>query len=258
MPTGYALRLSCMPFTDARMEKLLPHQMKTTKWSLTYWFTDGRNMDTLNECIQRMPPTWHLEGQIERGEESGKEHAQLYLKTPQTRGTAIAKVFPQTDIQEARNHIALQQYVHKEETRIGEFKTITNTSPQWSVVRDKFFDWLLETEPFYGHVKDDMDERVSPRLNLWDKFIIVSIKEGMNIDVIGVNPQYRSCIRRYWEGYVYNAEQRLAADIDKKTDKTKDNFLDAVAPPLQIPTIPVEGGVVSSVKKVRKLRLPKE
>lgn len=211
-------------------------------------------MDTLNECLQRMPPEWHLEGQIEKGKDSqDKEHAQLFLKTPQVRGTAVTKVFPNCMIDEARNQFALQQYVHKEDTRIGEFMTIKNTSPQWHVVRDKFFDWLIENEPFYGHIKDDMDERVSPRLNLWDKFIIVSIKEGMNIDVIGVNPQYRSCIRRYWEGYVYTAEQRQTTDVDKKTDKTKDNFLHAVAPPPQNIEIPM----VATPPKKSVRRIPK-
>jgi len=241
-------------------DKKLPHQMKTNKWSIVYWLTDGRTIDTLNQLTQNMPSNWALEGQIEQGKDSeGKLHAQLYLKTEQTRGTKIAKYFPQCDIQEAKNSFALQQYVHKEDTRVAEFMTITNRSPSWSLVKDKFFDWVIETEAFYGHIKDDLDdERTSPRLKLWDKFIEISIAEGMCVELVGVNPQYRSAIRRYWNGFIICAEGRLATSIDKKTDKTKDNIV--VDPPSQfveIPTMVAEGGApcVQNFKKtiVRKV-----
>lgn len=204
--------------------------MKTNKWSIVYWLTEGRTIDTLNTLTQNMPTNWSIEGQIEQGKDSqGKLHAQLFLKTEQTRGTKIAKYFPQCDIEEARNQFALKTYVHKEDTRVAEFMTITNRSPSWNLVKDKFFDWVIETEPFYGHIKDDLDdERTSPRLKLWDKFIEISIAEGMCVELVGVNPQYRSAIRRYWNGFIIYAEQRLATSIDKKTDKTEDN---AVAEP---------------------------
>lgn len=207
------------------IKRKLPHQMKTTKWCITYWLTEGRSIDTLNALTQNMPSNWSLEGQIEQGHDADdKLHAQLFLKTEQTRGTKIQKYFPDCYIDEAQNPFALKKYVHKEDTRVAEFITIQNRSPSWGLVRDKFFDWLIETEPFYGHVKDDLDdERTSPRLKLWDKFIEISIAEGMCVELVGVNPQYRSAIRRYWNGFIICAEQRLTTSIDKKTDKTKDN-----------------------------------
>lgn len=207
--------------------------MKTNRWCITYWLTDGRTIESLNELVKNMPENWALEGQIEQGVDSQQKlHAQLFLKTEQTRGTKITKFFPNCYIDEARNPFALEKYVHKEETRVQEYMTIENRSPQWQVVRDKFFDWLIENEPFYGHVKDDMDERVSPRLELWDKFITLSIAEGMNVELIGVNPQYRSAVRRYWTGFVARAEGRLSSttSIDKKTDR-------------QIPEVVAEGGI---------------
>jgi len=215
------------------MEKKSPSQMKTNRWCITYWLTDGRTIESLNELVKNMPENWALEGQIEQGVDSQqKMHAQLFLKTEQTRGTKITKYFPNCYIDEARNPFALEKYVHKEETRVQEFITIENRSPQWQVVRDKFFEWLIQNEPFYGLVKDDMDERVSPRLELWDKFITLSIAEGMNVELVGVNPQYRSAIRRYWSGFIVRAEGRLSSttSIDKKTDR-------------QIPEVAAEGGI---------------
>lgn len=224
-----------MPVPDARMEhkRKSPSEMKTSRWCITYWLTEGRTIETLNELVKNMPENWSLEGQIEQGVDSQQKlHAQLFLKTEQTRGTKITKYFPNCYIDEAQRPFALQKYVHKEETRVAEFKTVENRSPQWQVVRDKFFDWLIENEQFYAHIKDDLDERCSPRLEKWDQFITLSIAEGMNVELVGVNPQYRSAIRRYWLGFITRAESRLSQNtsIDKKTDR-------------QIPEVVAEGGI---------------
>lgn len=223
-----------MPVPDVRMEhKKSPSEMKTNRWCITYWLTDGRTIDTLNELVKNMPDNWSLEGQIEQGVDSQQKlHAQLFLKTEQTRGTKIVKYFPNCYVNEAKNPFALQNYVHKEETRVAEFKTIENRSPDWRVVRNKFFDWIIENEPFYDHIDDDLDERDSLRLKLWDKFGNISVAEGMYIELIIVNPQYRSVIRRLWTGLCRDAERRLSSttSIDKKTDR-------------QIPEVVAEGGI---------------
>lgn len=192
------------------------------------WMTEGRTTETLDSLVQAMPNDWALEGQIEQGTDSqDKLHAQLYLRTPQCRGTRIAKFFPNCYIDEARNPFALKNYVHKQETRVAEFKTVENRSPQWSVVCDKFFDWMVAERPHAIYEKSDED-----RYKLWDEFIGLSIREGMRVDIIGVNPQYRSCISRYWDAYWYCADQRTMSSstpIDKKTDRQ--SLPDPVAPP---------------------------
>lgn len=191
--------------------------MRATAWSVVMWMIDqtGYTPETINEFVQQMPNDWSLEGQMERGEESGKLHYQLLLKTPQVRGTRVQKFFPKCDIGDAQNFHALQNYVHKEKTRVGEFKTVENRSPQWSVVCDKFFDWLIAEQPmvsFFGQTDEE-------RLRLWDKFIGLSIEEGMRVDIIGVNPQYRSCIGRYWQNYIRLARTRISVDkLDRQTD----------------------------------------
>jgi len=200
-------------------DKKNPCDMKATRWSITYWLTEdsGNTEETFQTCIQNMPTDWQMEGQYEKGEKDGKLHLQLLLKTPQSRGTRIVKFFPKCHIEEARNGFALQTYVHKEETRVGEFKTIENRSPQWAIVVEKFADWYIPQNPTNLSVMEE------ERLRLWDRFIGLSIEEGMKVDIIGVNPQYRSCILKYWSSYMKLAFLRLETSVDKKTDKTKDN-----------------------------------
>lgn len=208
------------PMTDCFPQKKLS-EMKSTTWSLTYWLTEGRTIETLNGLVADMPTNWSLEGQIEQGYDSqDRLHAQLMLKTEQTRGTKVAKHFPSTHISEARNKFALKTYVHKEVTRKGEFKTIENRSPQWAVVVDKFFDWVVKGLYYSQHERDD-----DKKLEAWDAFIGISIVEGMRIDVIGVNPQYRSCIMRYWSSYYEVALKRVepSPSVDRQTDKTEES-----------------------------------
>lgn len=189
--------------------------MKSSKWCITMWLTEGRTVDTLNELVSAMPTNWSLEGQIEQGVDSQQKlHAQLYLKTEQTRGTKITKYFPNCYIDEAKNPFALANYVHKEDTRVAEFKTVENRSPQWSVVCDKFFDWLL-TQQTYSQFEHDENKKYMA----WDTFIGISIEEGMRVDIIGVNPQYRSCINKYWSNY-YKVALARAPPVDRQTDKT--------------------------------------
>lgn len=192
--------------------------MRATAWCITMWLTEetGYTKETIDTFVQNMPNDWSLEGQMEQGHDSGKLHYQLLLKTPQTRGTRVQKFFPKCYIDEAHKFHALKQYVHKEDTRVGEFKTVENRSPQWSTVCDRFFTWVLSTQPMCGFF-GTLDEE---KLRLWDKFIGISIEEGMRVDIIGVNPQYRSCITRYWSNYIELAKTRgLPVDkVDRQTN----------------------------------------
>jgi len=228
----YASRLPLSCANPMSEEKKALSNMRTKNWAVTMWLTEGRSVETLNELAQAMPNSWALQGQIEQGTDSDdKLHAQLMLNTEFTRGTRIAKFFPNCHISEARNKFALKEYVHKDRTRVGEFKSVENRSPQWSVVCDKFFDYLVAQE--LPPRVDEHDENV--KYHLWDKFIGLSIREGMRVDIIGVNPQYRSCINKYWSDYLWCAFARKAS-VDKTTDRQNDKE-DVVA-----------GGGVLSVK----------
>lgn len=225
-------------------EKSPLSSLKATHWSLTHWLTEGRTREGFDALVQNMPPEWSIEGQIEQGKDSDdREHCQMMLKTPQTRGTRIAKFFPQTHIEAGRNRFALQNYVHKEETRIAEFKTIENRAPQWHVVRDRFYEWYVTTHA------DKLTQRVDDeeKLKYWDHFIGISLEEGMSVDVIGVNPQYRSCIMRYWTYMIRRTlVQNPPTSVDKCLDKTN--------PTAEV----VAGGGPPRVKKLVKVLLPIE
>lgn len=176
---------------------------RATLWSLTVWMPPYTE-DSAKEMLERVAqqnPKWVIEGQLEKGGESGKLHYQLMVKTPQVRHSALRKAFPSCHIEEARNRKALEQYVHKDDTRVGEFKTIENRFPTWPVVRDKFVKWLVD-----NHNPDDYFYSEN-RLDIWDIFIGMSIKEGVECDLIGVNPQYRSCIMKYFTAYVSRYRQ---------------------------------------------------
>jgi len=213
----------------------LPHE-RSSNWSLTCWFTEKSGWDREkldNVCKMYMPPDWHLEGQIELGKDSQGEHAQLYLKTPWKRASAVMKMFPKCHVEIARKLIALKQYVHKDDTRVGEFKTIENRSPQWKIVISKFAEWIVT---YHEDEHDPTDDR---KLALWDDFIRESIKEGLQIDIIGVNPQYRSCVMKYWSAYMYVARQ---APLDNgQTDRqTETSVADPPQNILSVESIPTE------------------
>jgi len=148
---------------------------------------------------------WGIEGQVEGGEKEGTPHYQFYVRTPQIRFSAVKKVFPTANIQKARNVAALKQYVHKDKGRLEEFKTVDMKFIQFKDIRDRFFDWVLAT---YYPEEEEVELNDADYMGIWDKFIGMSIAEGIECDVIGVNPQYRSCIQRYWKSYVHRQKDR--------------------------------------------------
>jgi len=207
--------------------------MKTTKWCITYWLTDGRTIETLQALVDAMPSNWSLEGQIEQGHSADdKLHAQLYLKTEHTRGSKITKYFPNCYLNEASNPFALKNYVHKQDTRVAEFKTIENRSPQWREVRKIFYEWYTLNYDYNLGLRVDDEEK----MKYWDKFIGLSQEEGMEIDLIGVNPQYRSCIMRYWDNYIRIAMSvKTPTPVDRRTDRQEKSVAEGgVYPALNI------------------------
>lgn len=185
---------------------------RATAWSVTL------NMKTIprdkcEEYIGRARQNnWNVEGQIEQGEQ-GTQHYQLLVRTPQVRFSAVKKMFPTAHIEVCRNVAAMKNYVHKEETRVEELKSVENKYVSWKDVRDKFYEWVVE----YGeaHAEHDYD-----RLRLWDQFIGESWMNGIECDIIGVNPQYRSCILKFWKyGVLRQTDRQTNISIDRQTDR---------------------------------------
>lgn len=194
--------------------------IRASSWAVTAFFDTPKtgSRATVESYIERAREMgWGVEGQIEKCPTTGSHHFQLLVRTPQTRISAIKRCFPHCDVSPARNVKALQTYVNKEETRVESMKKVEVTFLTWKMVRDKFFEWLvkeLDIEALFTHDTD-------ARLALWDKFIGLSIGEGMEVDTLGVNPQYRSCIIKYWASYVHRQIDRQTAIIpqtDRQTD----------------------------------------
>jgi len=97
-------------------------------------------------------------------------------------------------------------------------KTIECKFVQFPEVRKKFFQWVIEN----NHQETYDYEQ---KLKIWDEFISHSIINRIECDVIGVNPQYRSIIQRYWSANVIVAEQDRQEYIRRQTDRQTDNIV---------------------------------
>jgi len=181
------------------------HGARATRWSVTINLkTVSRS--TAEECIARARQRdWRVFGQLEQGD-SGTEHFQLAVATPQVRFSAVKKVFPTAHIEVAKDWNALLAYCSKEETRVDTLKNVSTGYIPWSQLRNMFFDHVREVQ--VEHVTD-----AEERTREWDIFIGLCIQRGFEVDVMGVNPQYRSCIQRYWVSYLHR-------QTDRQTEQT--------------------------------------
>lgn len=192
---------------------------RATKWSVTINLKTVKK-DTAESCISTARQKgWNVFGQLEVGDE-GTEHYQLAVATPQLRFTAIKKVFPTAHIEVAKDWTALLKYVHKEDTR--KEKMIEMNFVSYQMVRDKFFDFILTT----NHAAPEFPLLDETKMFLWDSFIGHSLENGIECDLVGVNPQYRSCITKYWSSYIVLSTRRQIVR------QTTDNLV----PTINIPT----------------------
>lgn len=168
---------------------------RSSRWSVTINLKSVAR-STAEECIARARQSdWTVIGQVEKGE-SGTEHYQLAVATPQVRFSAVKKMFPTAHIEVAKDWNALLAYCQKEETRVETLKEVTTGYISWKQLRDMFAEWI-STRLFDQHTSDH--ER---RLALWDMFIGELIENGYEIDLMGMNANYRACIAKYWKHYI--------------------------------------------------------
>lgn len=184
-----------------------------TRWSITI-NCKSISRSTAEECIERARQLgWRVYGQIERGD-TGTEHFQLAVNTPQVRFSAVKKVFPTAHIELANNWSALMSYCQKEDTRVEGIKQVSSNYLPWSQLRQMFAEWLLEDE-FRPHTTDH-----DRRLQLWDQFIGELIVDRYEVDLMGMNANYRACICRYWRHYIIRYTQSLQTDTQEVSLET--------------------------------------
>lgn len=160
---------------------------------------------------------WKVEGQLEKGKE-GTPHYQLLVRTPWSRFPALKKVFPRAHIEVCRNVAALEQYVHKEETREGELVSTNEMYPSLQKVWDMMADFIQSG----GYEQKWYDSDPDGRLVIFDKFIGYIIEEGYVVESIGANPQTRSMVKLYGEK-IYIRSLRRQTDRQTDTDISEVN-----------------------------------
>lgn len=176
-------------------------------WSVTI----NNPSATDEECIAlARQKGWKVEGQLETGSE-GTPHYQLLVRTPQVRFSAVKKQFPRAHIELARNPQALSAYVHKEATRTGELATGSDKYPSQEKVWSWYAAFYLETFGMpYSQATLPTEEQL---LECFDQMVARKIEEGFYLELIGVNPQVRSAIKRYGVAIV-------SREVRRQTDKT--------------------------------------
>lgn len=181
---------------------------RATAWSIT--INNPVSADEENISLARQKG-WKVEGQLEKGEQ-GTPHYQLLVKTPQIRFSAVKKQFPRAHIEVARNVAALEQYVHKEETREGELKQQSELYPSLQRLWDMLAEWINDKNIHHKWMSSDEEYR----LFQFDKFINDKIYEGYVVETMAVNPQVRSSIKHYGINIVIRSLHR---QTDRQTDE---------------------------------------
>lgn len=162
-------------------------------WSITI---NNPNEDEL-KCDS---PGWKLQGQFEEGEQ-GTRHFQGMLETPQVRFSAVKRVFPRAHIEVARNKEALQQYVHKEESRVSTYAetSIPNMFQlQDTISRDWSHDEWRNLSAEYERMPDSdvalmyLDTLVSRRIEAGER----------GLEFIAINPMWRSSWKKFWRSII--------------------------------------------------------
>lgn len=187
--------------------------VRATNWSVT--INNPISADDENISLARQKG-WNVEGQLERGAE-GTPHYQLAVRTPQVRFSALKKAFPRAHIEVARNVTALKQYVHKDDTKVGELKEQSDKYPSLSKFWELIYD-VLKFSPDQPYQL--LDSEIYPgaffTMTEFDDAVRYLIRDGYHVETMGVNPQMRSCWKIYGRDLMY----RIAVDKDRQTAET--------------------------------------
>lgn len=169
---------------------------RSTCWSITI------NNPTEDEYLIPLPVGWKIEGQLEVGD-SGTQHYQGMLRTPQVRFSAVKKIFPRAHIEVARNPIALKQYVHKEETRVAEVDRIPTLFEYETIIAK-----MWNEEEFQVRWQTAIRLESIPDINLVamkyiDSLVAADIENGRRgAEFIAINPMWRSAWIKFWRSII--------------------------------------------------------
>jgi len=191
-------------------------QDRASCWSVTINNPTQSDEEWINQARQK---GWRVEGQLEKGE-NGTPHYQLMVKTPQVRFSAVKKQFPRAHIEMARNAQALESYVSKEDTRVGNLPETSELYPSLAKLWDMFREWHDKRYEVDEETLNDMQPINNPdkRLYVFDRFIEDAIVRGYHVETMGVNPQIRSCVKNYMPQLLKRSRKNLRRQTDRQTD----------------------------------------
>lgn len=168
---------------------------------------------------------WKVEGQLEKGKE-GTLHYQLLVRTPQVRFSALKKQFPRAHIEVARNTVALENYVNKEDTRESALPTSQEMYPSLS----KFWTLVVNEIDAYNRTADmSYDTHIPLTLAGLDYATERLIYKGYHVESTSVNPQVRASWNKFASAIAARAR---ASQTDRQTDTDiqQDNVLSISIP----------------------------
>lgn len=184
---------------------------RATCWSVTI------NNPTQQDMEPDLPAGWKLTGQIECGAE-GTQHYQGMLTTPQTRFSAVKRVFPRAHIEIAKNKKALEKYVHKQDTRVGEVSDRVSDIPTlWDYQGTIAAKWSEDDfragwEAYSARQREsaDIDDYA---LRYVDNLVSLDIEAGMRgVEFIAINPMWRSSWKKFWPAIIKRAKRNPPAE----------------------------------------------
>lgn len=163
------------------------NQTRATCWSVTI----NNPIDADKEAIATAgQKRWTVTGQLEKGA-NGTPHYQLIVKTPQVRFSCVKKQFPRAHIEIAHHPDALAKYVVKDETRVASLEG-TEKYPSQAKTMSLFAEHVSRC----GHESSPITP--PDRLLKWfDDMCAERIKEGYYMELIAMNPQVRSAIKKF-------------------------------------------------------------
>jgi len=191
--------------------------IRASSWSVTINNPNPSDEEDINRARQ---VGYKVEGQLEKGE-NGTPHYQLMVKTPQIRFSAIKKMFKRAHIEVARNPDALEAYVQKEDTRIGQLVETNEMYPSLSKLWELFHQFY-KTEYSVSTPSNHITRNEEHRLEIFDAFVGVYIGNGYHIETMAVNPQIRGCVKKYINNIFLRVEKSVRRQTDRQTDKSMD------------------------------------
>lgn len=197
-----------------------PQSDRATCWSIT--INNPTGADEENMALSRQKG-WKVDGQLEVGKD-GTPHYQLIVRTPQVRFSAVKKAFPRAHIEVARNPTALEQYVHKDDTKAGELNKQSEMYPSLSKFWDLFYTWLHDNATTNEQETGGILEHLHGQAKIEDafhQFVNEYIEKGYHIETIACNPATISCIRKYGHSILRRSEDAFYKKLeeqDKQTD----------------------------------------